>query len=85
MVVMLPVAIAPKTGLDAYQPLATTVVGGLLVGTILSLLDIPIMHTYVDDVVKWLNKVFLNRDWEWPVTEHPEAPADPNHHAVGAE
>lgn len=67
MIVMLPVAIAPKTGMDAYQPLATAVVGGLFVGTILSLLDIPIMHTFVDDFIKWLNKIFLNRDWEWPV------------------
>lgn len=69
MVVMLPVALAPKTGLDAYQPLATAVVGGLLIGTILSLFDIPIMHTYVDDFVVWLNKTFFNRDWSWPVTD----------------
>ncbi len=54
MIVMLPVALAPKTGLDAYQPLATAVVGGLLVGTILSLFDIPIMHTYLDDISNWL-------------------------------
>jgi hydrophobic/amphiphilic exporter-1 (mainly G- bacteria), HAE1 family len=73
MVVMLPVAIAPKTGMDAYQPLATTVVGGLLIGTILSLFDIPIMHTYVDDFTRWFNKTFLNRDWEWPITEAPES------------
>lgn len=72
MIVMLPIAIAPKTGLDAYQPLATTVIGGLLVGTILSLFDIPIMHSVVDDFVRWLNRTFLNREWEWPVTEHPE-------------
>ena len=47
LIVLLPVAIAPKTGLDAYQPLATTVRGGLLIGTILSLFDIPIVHTYM--------------------------------------
>jgi hydrophobic/amphiphilic exporter-1 (mainly G- bacteria), HAE1 family len=69
LIVLLPIAIAPKTGLDAYQPLATTVVGGLLVGTILSLLDIPIMHTFVDDFIRWLNKTFLGRDWQWPVTQ----------------
>jgi len=62
LVTMLPVALAPKTGLDAYQPLATAVVGGLLVGTILSLFDIPIMHTYVDDLTRWLNKTLLNRN-----------------------
>ena len=72
LVVMLPVALAPKTGLDAYQPLAMAVVGGLISGTILSLFDIPIMHTYVDDFVRWLNKTFLRREWEWPVTEEDE-------------
>ncbi|HEY3281831.1 MAG TPA: efflux RND transporter permease subunit [Armatimonadota bacterium] len=51
MLVMLPVALRPKTGMDAYQPLGTVIVGGLLVGTVLSLFDIPIMHTYVDDLV----------------------------------
>ncbi|MBC8134686.1 MAG: efflux RND transporter permease subunit [Fibrella sp.] len=77
LVVMLPVAIAPKTGLDAYQPLATAVVGGLLVGTVLSLFDIPIMHTYVDDFIRWLNKTFLNRDWEWQVTDADVMPGEP--------
>jgi hydrophobic/amphiphilic exporter-1 (mainly G- bacteria), HAE1 family len=75
LVVMLPVALFPRTGLDAYQPLATAVVGGLLVGTVLSLFDIPIMHTYVDDLLRWLNKTFLNRDWEWPVID-ADAAAD---------
>ncbi len=69
LIVLLPVAIAPKTGLDAYQPLATAVVGGLLIGTVLSLFDIPIMHTYADDLIRWLNRTFLNRDAAWPVTE----------------
>lgn len=67
LVVMLPIAIAPKTGLDAYQPLAVAVVGGLISGTVLSLFDIPIMHTYIDDFVIWLNRTFLNREWTWPI------------------
>src|SRR4029077_16651813 len=77
MIVLLPVAIAPKTGLDAYQPLATTVVGGLLIGTILSLLDIPIMHSFVDDFVKGLNRIALKREWEWPVSEPPDGEIAP--------
>jgi HAE1 family hydrophobic/amphiphilic exporter-1 len=68
MIVMVPVAFFPKTGMDAYQPLGTVILGGLFVGTILSLFDIPIMHTYVDDFIKWLNRRFLKREWEWPVT-----------------
>ena len=62
----------PRTGLDAYQPLGTTILGGLTVGTLLSLLDIPIMHTFVDDFIRWLNKTFLGRKWDWPVSEAPE-------------
>ncbi len=74
LVVMLPIAIAPKTGLDAYQPLAMAVVGGLISGTILSLFDIPIMHTMVDDFVAWLHRTFLGREYEWPVIDPPEEP-----------
>ncbi len=50
VVVMLPVALAPKTGMDAYQPLGTVIVAGLTVGTLLSLLVIPVMHALVDDL-----------------------------------
>jgi HAE1 family hydrophobic/amphiphilic exporter-1 len=82
MIVMLPVALAPKTGLDAYQPLAVAVVGGLLVGTVLSLFVIPVMHTFLDDVVRWLNRTFLGREWHWPVTEPQDLslPSDPPSH-----
>jgi HAE1 family hydrophobic/amphiphilic exporter-1 len=74
LIVLLPIAIAPRTGLDAYQPLAVAVVGGLIMGTLLSLIDIPIMHTVVDDVVQWFHRTFLGREWQWPVTQ----PADQN-------
>lgn len=57
IIVMLPVSVSPKTGMDAYSPLGTVVVGGLIVGTILSLLDIPIMHAYIDDLLNWLSRL----------------------------
>jgi hydrophobic/amphiphilic exporter-1 (mainly G- bacteria), HAE1 family len=59
---MAPVAFFPKSGLDAYQPLGTVIIGGLLVGTVLSLLDIPIMHTVIDDLVRWAQVRFLQVD-----------------------
>lgn len=58
VIVMLPVSVAPKTGLDAYSPLGTVIVGGLIIGTILSLFDIPIMHAYVDDFGQFCKKRF---------------------------
>ena len=61
ILVMSRIAFAPPTGLDAYAPLAMVVIGGLLAGTFLSLWDIPMMHTLVDDAhlswVKWRKKV----------------------------
>lgn len=69
IIVMIPVAFFPKSGVDAYQPLGTVILGGLIVGTALSLFVIPIMHTYVDDLIKRFNRRFLKREWEWPVTE----------------
>ena len=50
IITMMPVAFWPKTGMDAYQPLGTVVVFGLIVGTLLSLLVIPVMHAVVDDL-----------------------------------
>ncbi len=62
IIALTPVAFFPPTGLDAYQPLGTVVIGGLIVGTVLSLLDIPIMHTLVDDMVRWWQVRVLRRD-----------------------
>jgi HAE1 family hydrophobic/amphiphilic exporter-1 len=62
MFVMARIAFAPESGLDAYQPLGTVVIGGLLVGTVLSLLDIPVMHALVDDLSRWLQVHVLRRD-----------------------
>lgn len=56
IVALAPVAFFPKMGTDAYQPLATAVIGGLLMGTVLTLIDIPIMHTLVDDLLNRLKR-----------------------------
>lgn len=56
IITMLPVALAPRTGMDAYQPLGTVIVAGLFVGTLLSLLVIPVMHSVVDDASRWLTR-----------------------------
>lgn len=71
VIVMLPVSIAPKTGMDAYSPLGTVIAGGLIVGTILSLFDIPIMHSYVDDLTNWCRK-------QWSKRRHPNTDSNPS-------
>ncbi|MBX3117445.1 MAG: efflux RND transporter permease subunit [Fimbriimonadaceae bacterium] len=62
VIVMALIAFKPKSGLDAYQPMGTVIVGGLIAGTILSLVDIPIMHTLIDDLVRWLRVRVLRHD-----------------------
>ena len=66
IITMLPVALAPKTGMDAYQPLGTVIVSGLLVGTLLSLLVIPVMHVAVDDLSRRLFRHRRGADMAWP-------------------
>ncbi len=61
MAAMVPLAFFPTGGLDAYQALGVVVIFGLLVGTFLSLFDIPIMHTYVDDLAQWVRRRFRFR------------------------
>ena len=50
IVVLIPVAFFPRTGIDAYAPLATVSIGGLAVGTVLALYVVPVLHTYTDDL-----------------------------------
>lgn len=66
MVSILPAAFFPSTGQDAYRSLAIVTIGGLLTGTVLSLFDIPLMHTLTDDFIRWYHRIFLNREWQWP-------------------
>lgn len=61
MAAMVPLAFFPAGGMDAYQSLGVVIIFGLIAGTILSLFVIPIMHTYADDLVQWLNRTIFRR------------------------
>ncbi|HSB68467.1 MAG TPA: efflux RND transporter permease subunit [Candidatus Methylomirabilis sp.] len=52
IVVLIPVAFFPRTGIDAYAPLATVTIGGLGIGTLLALYVVPVLHTYSDDLAR---------------------------------
>jgi HAE1 family hydrophobic/amphiphilic exporter-1 len=52
IVVLIPVAFFPRTGIDAYAPLATVTIGGLAIGTLLALFVVPVVHTYTDDLAR---------------------------------
>ncbi len=51
---MLPVALDLGMGDGSFRsPMAIVVIGGLITSTFLSLLVIPVVFTYVDDVIEW--------------------------------
>lgn len=55
LVVLIPVAFFPKTGIDAYSPLATVIIGGLSISTVLTLFVVPVLHATLDDLPTWWN------------------------------
>jgi len=66
---MLPIAIGLGVDPSFRSPMAIVVIGGLITSTFLSLLVIPVIFTFVDDGVQWLQKVF-KRDHHHHAT-HP--------------
>ncbi len=57
---MLPIAIGWGTADTSFRsPMAIAVIGGLMTSTVLSLLVIPVVFTYLDDLGIWLKKAYL--------------------------
>jgi multidrug efflux pump subunit AcrB len=55
---MLPIALGIGTDPSFRAPMAIVVIGGLITSTFLSLLVIPVLFTYVDDLVQLVRKPF---------------------------
>ncbi len=53
---MLPIALGIGAGSEARAPMAICVVGGLITSTLLTLIIVPVVFTYVDDLQKWVER-----------------------------
>ena len=53
---MMPIALGWGVDPSFRSPMAIVVIGGLITSTFLSLLVIPVLFTYVDDLVLWLKR-----------------------------
>ncbi|NHQ84775.1 efflux RND transporter permease subunit [Iodobacter sp. HSC-16F04] len=53
---MLPIALGIGIDPSFRSPMAIAVIGGLITSTLLSLLVVPVVFTFVDDFVQWLSK-----------------------------
>ena len=58
---MLPIALGWGTDSSFRGPMAVVVIGGLVTSTVLSLLVIPVVFTYVDDLLLWMRKHLKRR------------------------
>jgi hydrophobic/amphiphilic exporter-1 (mainly G- bacteria), HAE1 family len=69
LVVIVRLAFFPDTGMDAYSPIATVILGGLSISTLLTLIVIPVMHAVVDDGTQWVSQL-----WKRPSAPLPTLP-----------
>ena len=59
---MMPIALAlGSADMSFRSPMAVAVIGGLITSTILSLLVVPAVFTYVDDLEHWFQRVVMRR------------------------
>jgi HAE1 family hydrophobic/amphiphilic exporter-1 len=64
---MLPVALGLGEGAGFRQPMAVAVIGGLISSTLLSLVLVPVVYSFVDQFERWLNP------WAAKLTTQPTA------------
>lgn len=56
---MLPIAVGWGAADSSFRsPMAVAVIGGLITSTFLSLLVIPAVFTYVDDLAQWMGRLW---------------------------
>lgn len=78
---MFPIALRIGAGSEARAPMAVAVIGGLITSTLLTLIVVPVVYTYLDDLENWIRKSFrflgLNK------TEETEIPSQQKNEPAG--
>jgi len=55
---LVPLAVVGGEGSEIQLPMATVVIGGLTLSTILTLIFVPVMYTIIDDIAHFFKKLF---------------------------
>jgi HAE1 family hydrophobic/amphiphilic exporter-1 len=72
---MMPTALALGAGAEFRAPMAHAVIGGLITSTLLTLVVVPVVYTYLDDFGSWAGAM-VKRWTGAPETRSAEVPAD---------
>jgi hydrophobic/amphiphilic exporter-1 (mainly G- bacteria), HAE1 family len=65
---MLPLALAFGAGSEQQSPMAHAVIGGIITSTIMTLVVVPVLYTYMDSLGKWASRFFT------PPPDHADTP-----------
>lgn len=59
---MLPLALGIGEGAEIQAPMATAIIGGLLLSTVLTLIITPVIYTLMDDLGAFIKRIFRDKD-----------------------
>jgi HAE1 family hydrophobic/amphiphilic exporter-1 len=63
---MMPLALSTSEGAEQRAPLGQAVIGGVITSSLLTLVVVPVVYCYLDDLTQWLKRL-------WGATPDPEA------------
>jgi hydrophobe/amphiphile efflux-1 (HAE1) family protein len=70
---MLPISCGIGAGSEARAPMAICVVGGLITSTLFTLIVVPVVFTYVDDLQQWIVKRLPKPDHHQDPEKQPQS------------
>ena len=79
---MLPIALAMGEGGGFRAPMARAVIGGLITSTMLTLIVVPVVYTYMDDMATWVKRKLISEEHARQMQEEQHASGLERHAAV---
>jgi hydrophobic/amphiphilic exporter-1 (mainly G- bacteria), HAE1 family len=70
---MIPLAFALSEGSEQRAPMGQAVIGGVITSSLLTLVVVPVMYCYMDDLATWLKRLFTGKS-PIPPEGHPSQP-----------
>lgn len=65
---MVPLAFALSEGAEHRAPMGQAVIGGVITSSLLTLVVVPVIYCYLDDLSSWLKRKLIKRPSEQPIT-----------------
>jgi HAE1 family hydrophobic/amphiphilic exporter-1 len=72
---MVPLAFALSEGSEQRAPMGQAVIGGVITSSLLTLVVVPVVYCYLDDLAQWARRVWAHkiRGFAPPLRSRPES------------